>query len=136
MCMQVEVNWDQIEVWCKKLRLEETRTQLDWDLLDRALKKLGDMELIMKQVRMMMMMMVVVMERSCRLSGSCPVDQALVVDQRGFQNQRGVCLSVPYRRPHPFASVSLSPDPMVCRVLCVVPSLGGDSGEEEDGRAP
>lgn len=47
----VEVNWDSIKAWCDKLGLDETRTQLDWDLLDRSTKKLNELELLMKQVR-------------------------------------------------------------------------------------
>jgi hypothetical protein len=31
--------------------MDETRTQLDWDLLDRSTKKLNEIELLMKQVR-------------------------------------------------------------------------------------
>lgn len=32
-------------------RMDETRTQLDWDLLERSTRKLGELELLMKQVR-------------------------------------------------------------------------------------
>ncbi|EWM23783.1 hypothetical protein Naga_100475g1 [Nannochloropsis gaditana] len=46
----VEVNWDSIKTWCEKLNMDESRTQLDWDLLERSMKKLGDLELLMKQV--------------------------------------------------------------------------------------
>ncbi|KAM3569152.1 hypothetical protein VYU27_008739, partial [Nannochloropsis oceanica] len=46
----VEVNWDSIKVWCGKLNMDESRTQLDWDLLERSMKKLGELELLMKQV--------------------------------------------------------------------------------------
>lgn len=47
----VEVNWDSIKAWCGKLGMDETRTQLDWDLLERSTKKLNEIELLMKQVR-------------------------------------------------------------------------------------
>ena len=45
-----EVNWDTIKAWCGKLNMDESRTQLDWDLLERSMKKLGELELLMKQV--------------------------------------------------------------------------------------
>lgn len=45
-----EVNWESIKRFCNKLGLEETRTQLDWDLLERTTRKLSDVETLMKQV--------------------------------------------------------------------------------------
>lgn len=40
-----------LQTWTNKLGLDETRTQLDWDLLERTVKKLGEVEILMKQVR-------------------------------------------------------------------------------------
>ena len=31
----LQVNWDSIKTWCEKLNMDESRTQLDWDLLER-----------------------------------------------------------------------------------------------------